>query len=69
MSSSAGNRGRAIIQIVALPYLGALHGPSPGSIAARFLRPAPGTDPKRLAVIVDERDHGLNRRSSSAWAK
>lgn len=23
----------------------------------------------RLAVIVDERDHGLNRRSSSAWAK
>ena len=26
-------------------------------------------DPVRLAVIVDERDHGLNRRSSSAWAK
>ena len=26
-------------------------------------------DPMRLAVIVDERDHGLNRRSSSAWAK
>jgi len=26
-------------------------------------------DPIRLAVIVDERDHGLNRRSSSAWAK
>jgi hypothetical protein len=25
-------------------------------------------DPMRLAVIVDERDHGLNRRSSSAWA-
>ena len=22
-----------------------------------------------IAVIVDERDHGLNRRSSSAWAK
>ena len=26
-------------------------------------------DPVRLAMIVDERDHGLNRRSSSAWAK
>ena len=26
-------------------------------------------DPVRLAVIVDERDHGLNRRSSPAWAK
>lgn len=26
-------------------------------------------DTVRLAVIVDERDHGLNRRSSSAWAK
>ena len=26
-------------------------------------------DPIRLAVIVDEGDHGLNRRSSSAWAK
>jgi hypothetical protein len=26
-------------------------------------------DPMRLAVIVDEGDHGLNRRSSSAWAK
>jgi hypothetical protein len=26
-------------------------------------------DPVRLAVIVDERDHGLNRRSSSAWEK
>jgi hypothetical protein len=26
-------------------------------------------DPIRLAMIVDERDHGLNRRSSSAWAK
>jgi hypothetical protein len=26
-------------------------------------------DPMRLAMIVDERDHGLNRRSSSAWAK
>jgi hypothetical protein len=26
-------------------------------------------DPIRLAVIVDERDHGLDRRSSSAWAK
>jgi hypothetical protein len=23
----------------------------------------------RLAMIVDERNHGLNRRSSSAWAK
>jgi hypothetical protein len=26
-------------------------------------------DPVSLPVIVDERDHGLNRRSSSAWAK
>src|SRR5258708_39891246 len=26
-------------------------------------------DPVRLAVIVNEGDHGLNRRSSSAWAK
>jgi len=26
-------------------------------------------DPMRLAVIVDEGDHGLNRRSSSAWEK
>src|SRR4029077_4556896 len=26
-------------------------------------------DPIRPAVIVDERDHGLGRRSSSAWAK
>src|SRR5262245_56819800 len=26
-------------------------------------------DPMRLAMIVDEGDHGLNRRSSSAWAK
>jgi hypothetical protein len=26
-------------------------------------------DPIRPAVIVDERDHGLYRRSSSAWAK
>src|SRR3954465_6780207 len=26
-------------------------------------------DPMRLAVIVDERDHGLNRRASSARAK
>ena len=26
-------------------------------------------DPMRFAVIVDEGDHGLNRRSSSAWAK
>ena len=26
-------------------------------------------DPIRPAMIVDERDHGLNRRSSSAWAK
>ena len=26
-------------------------------------------DPVSPAVIVDERDHGLNRRSSSAWAK
>src|SRR5271170_6619832 len=26
-------------------------------------------DPMRLAVIVDEGNHGLNRRSSSAWAK
>jgi len=26
-------------------------------------------DPVRLAMIVDEGDHGLNRRSSSAWAK
>ena len=26
-------------------------------------------DPIRPALIVDERDHGLCRRSSSAWAK
>ncbi len=26
-------------------------------------------DPVGLAMIVDEGDHGLNRRSSSAWAK
>ena len=26
-------------------------------------------DPVSLAMIVDEGDHGLNRRSSSAWAK
>jgi hypothetical protein len=26
-------------------------------------------DPMRRAVIVDEGDHGLNRRLSSAWAK
>ena len=26
-------------------------------------------DPVDLAMIVDEGDHGLNRRSSSAWAK
>src|SRR4051794_25448223 len=26
-------------------------------------------DPIRLAMIVDERDHGFTRRSSSAWAK
>src|SRR5712671_7005967 len=26
-------------------------------------------DPVRPALIVDERDHGLCRRSSSAWAK
>jgi hypothetical protein len=26
-------------------------------------------DPIRPTVIVDERDHGLNRRSSSAWAQ
>src|SRR3979490_2860871 len=26
-------------------------------------------DPMDLSVIVDERDHGLYRRSSSAWAK
>jgi hypothetical protein len=26
-------------------------------------------DPIRPAVIIDERDHGLYRRSSSAWAK
>ena len=26
-------------------------------------------DPMRLAVVVDEGDHGLNRRSSCAWAK
>jgi hypothetical protein len=26
-------------------------------------------DPVDRAMIVDERDHGLNRRSSSAWAK
>src|ERR1700735_2961355 len=31
--------------------------------------PADRLDPVRLAVIVDEGDHGLNRRSSSAWAK
>jgi hypothetical protein len=26
-------------------------------------------DPVDLAMIIDERDHGLYRRSSSAWAK
>src|SRR6266481_8310987 len=31
--------------------------------------PADRLDPMRLAVIVNEGDHGLNRRSSSAWAK
>src|SRR5580692_10768966 len=31
--------------------------------------PADRLDPMRLAVIVDEGNHGLNRRSSSAWAK
>ena len=31
--------------------------------------PADRLDPIRPAVIVDEGDHGLNRRSSSAWAK
>src|ERR1700722_14407146 len=31
--------------------------------------PADRLDPTRLAVIVDEGNHGLNRRSSSAWAK
>src|ERR1700722_19233899 len=30
--------------------------------------PADRLDPMRLAVIVDEGNHGLNRRSSSAWA-
>jgi transposase-like protein len=31
--------------------------------------PADRLDPVHLAVIVDERDHGLDRRSSSAWVK
>ena len=31
--------------------------------------PADRLDPVRLAVIVDRGNHGLNRRSSSAWAK
>jgi len=31
--------------------------------------PANWFDTVDLAVIVDEGDHGLNRRSSSAWAK
>jgi hypothetical protein len=31
--------------------------------------PADRLDPVRLTMIVDEGDHGLNRRSSSAWAK
>src|SRR6056297_2203611 len=31
--------------------------------------PADRLDPVHPAMIVDERDHGLNRRSSSAWAK
>src|SRR6202011_3666307 len=31
--------------------------------------PADRLDPMRLAVIVDEGNHGLNRRSSAAWAK
>jgi hypothetical protein len=26
-------------------------------------------DPVRFPVIVEEGDHGLDRRSSSAWAK
>jgi hypothetical protein len=29
---------------------------------------ADGLDPIRPAVIIDERDHDLYRRSSSAWA-
>ena len=32
-------------------------------------QPADRLDPVRVAVIVDERDHGLDRRSSSAIAK
>jgi hypothetical protein len=31
--------------------------------------PADRLDPERITVRVDERDHGLDRRSSSAWAK
>src|SRR5271157_1700423 len=31
--------------------------------------PADRLDPVDLPMIVDEGDHGLNRRSSSAWAK
>ena len=31
--------------------------------------PADRLDPVGLTMIVDEGDHGLNRRSSSAWAK
>src|SRR5919205_4291208 len=31
--------------------------------------PADRLDPVRLTMLVDEGDHGLNRRSSSAWAK
>ncbi len=31
--------------------------------------PADRLDPVGVAMIVDERDHGFDRRSSSAWAK
>ena len=47
---------------------------SPGGMGAISRRgdrqnPADRLDPVGLTMIVDERNHGLNRRSSSAWAK
>ncbi len=38
-------------------------------LTGRLATPCRSLDPMNPTMIVDEGDHGLNRRSSSAWAK
>jgi hypothetical protein len=55
--------GRGFLRLAALRYM---------HVARRrgdLQQPADRLDPERCAMLVDERDHVLDRRSSSAWAK